>query len=234
MFPFMDTFQNVRRVFPLRGDDHEIRQVGASYFKAMRRYPLSAVQAGAEVWLQRGKRFPRPAEWIESIPPLTPRPELLVLTADQVALYRRAEMLQWEDAPCGCVACQEANVTDKPLRFVPEVNADGTDAKALLGDRVIVTGHWAHGAELARWYTAKQAFWAAMFDRFGADSPRQQRRVRKSFEDRMKEIFEEGPRLRAQQQAAMEPLTPQGKETTRADEQPDDKRGSTDAGGRTA
>jgi hypothetical protein len=28
-------------------------------------------------------------------------------------------------------------------------------------NRVVVTGHWAHGQELARWYVAREAFFAS-------------------------------------------------------------------------
>jgi hypothetical protein len=224
---FMDTFHAVQRIFPLRGEAHELQLVGASYFKALRRYPLSAVQAGAEVWLQRGKRFPRPAEWIESIPPRNTAPGLKQLSELDAANYRRAEQLRYEDAPCGCSSCKAAGVSDKPLRFVPEFDEYDRDAHALLGERVITTGHWAHGAELAGYYRAKAEFYAKVHAMFGAETKAEKRKVQKSFEERLKEIFQERPRVDAGR-SDLEPLTPT-QETTGADDQPDNKRGSTDA-----
>lgn len=194
---FMQAFDDVRRIFPLRGEDDELRHVGASYFKAMRRFPLPAVRAGADAWLQKGERFPKPAQWIESIPKRRVTPELHALSADDTREYPRVEQLRYEDTPCVCRDCHAAHVTDKPLRFVPEIDADGRDAQALLGERVIVKGHWAHGRELGRWYAAKNAFWAAMFERFGCESPKAQRKLKTTYEQRMKQIFREPVRTEA-------------------------------------
>lgn len=195
MFTFLETFQRLTRVFPLRGEDHEIRDVGTSYFRAMRRFPLRAVQEGADVWLQQGKRFPKPAEWIESIPARRVTAVALApLSEEAMATYLRAEGLRYEDRPCTCRACVAAGVSEKPLRFVPEFDADGRDAKALIGERVVVTGHWAHGEELAGYYRAKDAFWTRMLELFGADTPAKQRRTQRDFEARMKEIYQESPR----------------------------------------
>ncbi len=210
--PFMETFQAVQRIFPLRGEDRELRHVGASYFKAMRRFPLSAVRAGAEVWIQQGKRFPKPAEWIESIPPRTAVSSIQALSESDMHDYLRAEQLRYEDVPCACAACRAAGVSDKPLRFVPEVEADGRDKKALIGSRVIITGHWAHGEELARWYVAKHAFWARMYEQFGCDTPTQKKRVKVSFEQRLKEIFKEPPRTDAPIPTQPSPVVPRSQE----------------------
>jgi hypothetical protein len=75
--------------------------------------------------------------------------------------HRRAEQRGYEDEPCGCDLCQQAGVTHRYLRFVPEWNADGRDRRVRdpLSDRTVVAGHWAHGEELRRWYVAKEAFW---------------------------------------------------------------------------
>lgn len=195
MFSFMDTFRSLTRVFPLRGDEHEIRDVGASYFRAMRRFPLRAIQDGAEGWILHGKRFPKPAEWIESIPKRAVAPvEVAALSEEAMATYLRAEGLRYEDRPCTCRACVAAGVSEKPLRFVPEVDATGADAKALIGERTVVAGHWAHGEELAGYYRAKNAFWTRMLELFGADTPAKQRRTQQNFEARMKEIYQETPR----------------------------------------
>jgi hypothetical protein len=160
IFPFMETFRSVTRVFPLRGEEHEIRDVGASYFKAMRRRSLPEVQAGADVWMSRGKKFPKPAEWLESIPSSTLRPESKSLSDDEAHAWLQAEQSRWEGIVCGCRSCVAAGITEfQPLRFVPEVDASGHDRKALIGERSVTMGHWAHGQELADWYTAKRGFY---------------------------------------------------------------------------
>lgn len=191
MFPFMDTFRNLQRVFPLRGDEHDLSQVGGAYFKALRRFPLERVQAGAEVWMQQGKRFPKPAEWIDSIPRQKAVVELPTLSSAQAAEYLRAEGKRYEDARCGCAACVKAGVSEQPLRFVPDYLDDGRDAQAMLGDRIVTTGHWAHGDELKGYYAARNAFWYRMFELFGAETPQQQRKVKRTFEQRLTEIYEE-------------------------------------------
>lgn len=160
MFAFMDTFRGLLRIFPKRLDEHDQQHMGASYFKTLRKYPLAQIQAGAEGWIQRGKYFPKPAEWIDAIPRERQRAvELQTLSDEDGRAHRRAEALCYEDAPCHCRECRAAGVTDRPLRYVPEVNEDGSDRKALDGDRTVTVGHWAHGAELARWYEARADFW---------------------------------------------------------------------------
>lgn len=162
LFAFGAIFQSVQLVFPLRGEEHEIRDVRSSYFKAMRRYDIRAVQAGADVWLQRGKRFPRPAEWIDSIPTRPPASEIQELSSEEIRVYLRAESRGYEDDPCRCHACRLAGVDHRFLRFVPEFDAEDRDAKVRLGDRIVTRGHWAHGDELARWYVAKERFWGQL------------------------------------------------------------------------
>lgn len=163
IFQFMSTFKSLTRVFPLRGDGHSIDDMGASYFKALRRFELPQIQAGADRCVQQLKRFPRPAEWIDMIPRRESAPDLLAMTNEQAHEYRRAEALRYEDKPCGCRACKDAEMTEKPLRFVPEISSDGSDRKVRLDDRIVVAGHWAHGQELARWYDAKASFYNAFY-----------------------------------------------------------------------
>jgi len=165
IFAFADVVKGLQRVFPKRWDEHEQAQLQRDYFKALRKFPLSQVAAGAEAWMQRGKFFPKPAEWIEAIPKRQSAPDLPVMSDEQTREYHRAEALRYEDKPCGCLSCREAEVTEKPLRFVPEVNPDGTDRRVRDGvrDRIVVAGHWAHGFELARWYAAKGEFYEQFY-----------------------------------------------------------------------
>lgn len=169
LFRFVDVWNDLARVFPKRLDDHEKQQMQRDYFRAMRRFPLSQIEAGAEVWIQRGKYFPKPAEWMDAIPK-----QSAVVTLDVPAMsegesraYQRAEAMRYEDQPCGCPKCREAEVTDKPLRFVPEFTPDDRERKVRDGERVVTAGHWAHGYELARWYEARANFYEAFVARFG-------------------------------------------------------------------
>lgn len=166
MFQFLDIFRSVVRVFPLRGDEHEIRDVGASYFKAFRRYPLRDIQAGADTWISSGKKFPKPAEWIESIPRRVSLP-LSTLNESETREHRHAEALGYEDAPCECVDCLKAEVSEKPIRFVPDVTDYADEVRVIDAyGRVVCAGHWAHGFELLRWYQARGDFWNAMVEKF--------------------------------------------------------------------
>ncbi len=161
LFAFMDLFRSVTRVFPIRGDEDAVRDLGASYFKALRRVSLKEIQAGAEVCIQRGKHFPKPAEWLEAIPRRAEAVDVPVMEDAEAREYHRAETLKYEDAPCTCAACKEAHVEWKPVRFVPEFLADGSDRKVRdpIKDRIVTAGHWAHGWELAGYYRAKGAFY---------------------------------------------------------------------------
>lgn len=164
MFTFADVVRGLRRVFPKRLDDHELRQMDADYFKALRRFTLQQVQAGAETWIQRGKYFPKPAEWIDSIPRRTTiAPDISAMSEDEMREYHRAEGLRYEDQACSCRACREAEVSDKPIRFVPDLDRDGRERKLKDGDRIVAAGHWAHGSELARWYQAKGDFYERFY-----------------------------------------------------------------------
>jgi hypothetical protein len=53
-------------------------------------------------------------------------------------------------------------MSDYALRFVPD-DVHGVLDRAIdtVRNRVVVTGHWAHGDELARWYAARDAFFAS-------------------------------------------------------------------------
>jgi len=159
MFVFVDAFKGLLRVFPKRLEEHEQAQMHRDYFKALRRYTVQQVQAGAEAWMQRGKYFPKPAEWIDAIPRRQPAAvEVSELSAVEAREWVDAERRGVEGEACGCVACRAAGI-DKPTRFVPEFNADDTDRRAQLGQRLVTRGHWAHGVELARWYRARADFW---------------------------------------------------------------------------
>jgi hypothetical protein len=160
---FADAFKSLQRIFPLRGEEGELDRLRADYFRSMRGYALVDVKSGADRWMSTGTKFPRPAEWVAAIPPRTGSGEFRQMVDSEAREYRRAESLGYEDQPCLCSECVRAGVDDRPLRFVPEEDDQGRDFKAFdpIAKRVVTTGHWAHGPELARWYTARDAFTAA-------------------------------------------------------------------------
>jgi len=155
VFSFMQVFRSVQRVFPLRGEEHEVNDVGASYFKALKRFDLKAVQSGADRWLQQGKRFPKPAEWIDAIPRRLETVEIAALAGLEAKEWLDAEQQRWENSPCLCPECRAANVEEKPLRFVPNDPIE----QGKIGERIVTRGHWIHGWDLFRWYQARADFY---------------------------------------------------------------------------
>ncbi len=194
MFAFVAVFHDLRRVFPLRGDAHDLQQTALSYFTAMRRFPLSAVEAGAEVWLAHGTKFPKPAEWIASVPRKTTTPTVVAFTDAERLEYVRAESLAYEDAPCHCDACRAAGVDHRLARFVPDLDADNRDIRVRDGDRLVTRGHWAHGYELAAYYRARDAFWS-LCDSLGLREPvrRPDVTARLTVLERLAQIFADRP-----------------------------------------
>lgn len=166
MFSFVGLCNALMRVFPKRIEEYEKAQLHRDYFKALRHVPYTQIEAGAEAWIQRGKYFPKPAEWLHAIPtPAKTCTEAMPLSDVEARDYRHAVDVKYEDVPCHCPECASAHVTDKPIRFVPEFSADGTDRRVVLDGRIVTAGHWAHGAELARWWQARAAFWSLVRER---------------------------------------------------------------------
>lgn len=155
---FAAVFSRLRSIFPLRGEHSEIQQIVQSYFRVLIRFPIRAVEAGADAWITTGTRFPKPAEWLGAIPRGSKLADILPMPEDEAAEHQRATNLFYEDEPCGCHLCAKAGVSHRMLRYVPDTDADGRDARMKIGDKVVVRGHWAHGEELKRWYAARDAF----------------------------------------------------------------------------
>lgn len=160
LFAFMAIFRDLMKVFPKRAGEDDIEPMAKLYFRALSRFELADIQAGADAWTQRGKFFPKPAEWRDAIPRRdSERAALVEMTPSEAAEYLDAERRRFEGDPCSCRQCQGAGVTHRFLRFVPEQDEQGRDARALIGKRIVVRGHWAHGYELDRWYAARDRFW---------------------------------------------------------------------------
>lgn len=137
-----------------RTDFDDFKGLTSTYFRALRRYDLVDLERAADLWIGRETRFPKPAEWASAIP----RQDLpcRVMSTNEAKDYLRADQLGFEDEPCGCLVCREAQVHEKPLRFVPD-DADRGDLLVMnpITNKVVPAGHWAHGWELFRWYQAR-------------------------------------------------------------------------------
>ena len=154
---FAAIFAKLRTIFPLRGDHGEIQQIVASYFRVLMKFPLRAVEAGADKCLETCQHFPKPMEWLKNIP-RQQSASYPPLVEPEASEQRRAIALHYEDEPCTCHLCNAAGVTHRLLRFVPDEDRDGNDLRMLLDGKVVVCGHWVHGEELKRWYAARDAF----------------------------------------------------------------------------
>lgn len=159
-----------------------------AYFHALKRLTITEVIAKADAWLATADKFPKPAQWAEQIIHRA-APPLPVLSASDVTEYLRAETLRHEDDPCGCRECREAEVSDKPLRFVPEFTPDDRDRKVRCGERIVTAGHWAHGYELARFYQARADFWNRCVELGLLTKKAAQTADKVSVEKRLEQIF---------------------------------------------
>jgi hypothetical protein len=162
---FDRAFRRVCGAFRLRVNPVELEELSRTYFRVLADAPLEDVLAAGKTCLQTGTRFPKPAEWMQALPapPVAVTADLRVMATPEREAYARAELLRYQDEPCWCVDCQDAGMTDRAIRFVPD-EVNGVLDKAIDTDRnrVVVTGHWAHGDELARWYIARDAFFACL------------------------------------------------------------------------
>lgn len=157
---FADIFSGLERMLVSRKlEPGEHDRMLSDYFKALRHFPIDAIRGGAEVVAQRAKHFPKPVEWIDAMPRADRSLNVPMMTSGESREYRAANASGWEADPCGCQACRSASVNHLPLRYVPDVNSDGS--QCLVKDeagRVVNVGHWAHGHELRRYYDAKAEF----------------------------------------------------------------------------
>jgi hypothetical protein len=163
---FDRAFRRVLRAYPvqarLKPDD--VETLCHTYFRVLDASPLDDVLAAGRACLLTCTKFPTVAEWARHLSPVVApvAADLRVLGADERAAHAHAETVHYDDAPCGCEECRDAGVADRPLRFVPDEGPGGLErALDLERNRIVVTGHWAHGDELGRWYRARDAFYAS-------------------------------------------------------------------------
>lgn len=155
---FSAIFDDLRRVFPIRGNPDEVSQVMRVYFQALQPWSIDHIVASVTRWTTRGERFPKPADLIASMPPVLPgAPPLVGKGADE---HRRAVAQNYKADPCHCYRCQQAGVSHRLLRYVPDADDGDPRGHVVLDGRLVTRGHWAHGEELRDWYAARDRFFA--------------------------------------------------------------------------
>lgn len=175
---FAGLLRRLGSVYRAKLDD----QLISTYFRALRPFLLADLETAADAWIAKETRFPRPAEWRGHLPlDAAVIRDVSVMTPRDARAYAEAEQMRWEGEPCKCHACREAGVDHRFLRFVPEFTPEDTDLKVYdpLRQRLVTAGHWAHGAELQRWYAAKDAYEVRRRELFGAPVPARATRTRK-------------------------------------------------------
>jgi hypothetical protein len=156
---FERAFRRLSVAYRLREKPGVIEEMCRTYFKVLEDASLDAVLAAGKVCLETLKKFPAASEWranLPAVPPPSSEVSPRWMGTDEAAELLRAERRGYTDDPCGCLECQAAGVTDRPLRFVPNTSDDAAYCPAKAAR--VLAGHWAHGEELARWYAARAAF----------------------------------------------------------------------------
>jgi hypothetical protein len=162
---FDRAFRRVYGAYRLKLNATELETLSRTYFKVLDYAPLEDVLAAAKAWMLEGRKFPTIADWVDALPapPVSAiAADLRVMATAEREAYWRAEALRYRDDPCGCVDCRDAGMAEHALRFVPD-DVNGVLDRAIdpVRNRIVVTGHWAHGEELARWYVARDAFFTS-------------------------------------------------------------------------
>lgn len=169
---FARAFHRAAMVLQLKLSKADLQILSDSYFRILQAFDLAEVLTALEKCCRSASSFPRPVEVLARLstpdgPASTPAVGLgesrRTMSVSELNSYGEAAATHFEKPPCGCSTCVAAGVSDKPLRFVPTLLDDGdTEERAINPQtgRYDVVGHWAHGAELARWYAAREAFYA--------------------------------------------------------------------------
>ncbi len=188
LVPFHGLLKRLCVTFRVRTDDENFKLLAQSYFDALKPINFDDLERGAEAWMAGQTKFPKPIEWRQAIPRRVVEAPPMGMT--EAREYTQAEMKGWEDDPCGCQRCFAANVSDKPLRFVPDFDDNDMELRAKHPNRAmtVTRGHWAHGVELARWYEARATFYNAFFE-ITNEVAQQKRKKKRPFTERLNEIF---------------------------------------------
>lgn len=151
---FMELFGKMASVYGKKANE----DLAPTYFRILQPFDFVNVARAADRLMGRCKFFPKPAEWAEAVSEVPGGDPLDPLAGDEAKVWLDAEQRRFEADPCSCGECVAADVTEKPLRFVPNIDRWDNTEKRLLGQREVLRGHWAHGVELARWYRARADF----------------------------------------------------------------------------
>jgi hypothetical protein len=162
---FDKAFGRVITAFRLKLQAKERDDLTRTYFKILDTHAIDDVIAAGKRCLEKLRTFPKAADWLAELAHTTPavcptdRRSMSVDEADELA---RATAMRYEDHPCLCSECCRAGVDDQALRYVPTEFGPDDFERAFnpRTSRVEIVGHWAHGDELARWYAAREVFFA--------------------------------------------------------------------------
>lgn len=159
---FEQSFKRMCLAFRLKLKAVEIDELAHTYFRVLEEFPLDVVLLAGKTWVAKSRKFPKAADWRDAIAhdasPSAPA-ECRQMSAAELDEFALAEQMRWFDGPCLCSECCRAGVDDLEVRFVPSLAGD--DEERAFNPRrnnVQITGHWAHGEELRRWYEAKAAY----------------------------------------------------------------------------
>lgn len=159
---FEVAFRRLSSGFSKKWTGAHYRETSRAYFETLQGCALEDVVTAAAA-LHSRKRWPTAGEWMAAVPASTPArpPDVRLMGASEVDEYLAARNARYRDeGPCACLRCEDAGVSHRPRRYVPDELDDDTYARAFCPtlNRVVMTGHWAHGEELRRWYAARDTF----------------------------------------------------------------------------
>jgi hypothetical protein len=164
---FDRAFGRVCGAYRLKVKPTEAEELTRTYFKVLEAWPLDAVLVAGKKAMAKCRTFPKVADWIAELPATRERTapaDVRHMTTDEMDAHERAAAKRYEDDPCACPDCFNAFIHERPIRFVPTLVSlladDDERAFNTRRNQIEVIGHWAHGAELARWYQARDHFFA--------------------------------------------------------------------------
>lgn len=155
---FLAAFTALAKMYGRRYDPVEMREQAEAFWTVLRAYDMDDVLHGLERWTQSQSKMPTPVEWAGLIPKQPGCARMLTPSEARDAGY--AARRGGQDDPCDCPLCVDAGVSDKPLRWEPEldgrmIEVKGTDPAT---GKALTIGKWLHGVELARWYRSADHF----------------------------------------------------------------------------
>jgi hypothetical protein len=161
---FAKTCDRMLVVFQRRIPPGEREELTRALFTLLSAHDIEDVIAAGKRCSEKLKAFPKPVDWLaelQAVRPAQPK-DCRTMRAEEAEELAAAAAMNYAAAPCDCADCAAAGVTDRPLRFVPSTFDGDEIERAFNGQRgqIEVVGHWAHGHELRRWYTARDHFFA--------------------------------------------------------------------------